>query len=616
MNTNQMMGYSLKLLRVNLTTGKSDVEEVDDATARKYVGGTGLGAKYLYEEVPPGVEWSDPENRIMFFTGPLAGTRVSGSGTISVISKGPMTNMAGASQANGFFGAFLRFSGLHGIIIQGAAKKWTRLHIHDGTAELVDAEHLIGKDTWETEDAVGAEIGSKCSVYSIGPAGENLVRFAVIVGDHGHVASKNGLGAVMGSKKLKCVSVERGKMTVPVAEPERLSQSAKALIEDAMKVDPNLSKSGTAFAFEIFYPMGALPVRNYTTNIFPEWENFKGSSIRSHFKVKPVPCWACRQTHVGTIEITEGPYKGFQGEEPEYEQLAAMGPVIDQKDPAAAIVLANLVDRLGIDNNEVGYVIAWIMECYEKGFLSKTDLDGIEMNWGDVEATMAMLKKIARRDGCGNLFAEGVKRAAEKIGGAAANCGVYTMKGASVRGHDHRGFWTELLDTCLGNTGTIETGGPLAKPGVLGLAPVQNRFDPLEVSTMNAKLNGGRQFEDCLGVCRFCTSDFNLTLECLNAITGWNFTIPEAMDVGRRTINLLRMFNYRHGLTKELEAPSVRYGSTPVDGPAKGIGIMEHWEAIRRNYYEQMGWDTETGKPLPETLQKLGLGEVIDGLRR
>jgi aldehyde:ferredoxin oxidoreductase len=402
---------------------------------------------------------------------------------------------------------------------------------------------------------------------------------------------------------------------VAVAEPNRLSKVAKELFEEAKKADPNLGKYGTAFAFEIFVPIGALPIRNYTTNIFPEWEKFKGEYLRNHFKIKPTPCWACRMGHCSLMEVTEGPYKGFVGEEPEYEALAAMGSIIGQTDPGSAVMLANLIDRLGMDCNESGYLTGWLMECYEKGLLKKNDLDGIEMTWGNVEATVQMLKKIAHRQGCGNLLAEGVKRAAETIGGEVLNCAVYTQKGASPRGHDHRGFWTELIDTCLSNTGTIETGGPLAKPHVLGLAPVQNRFDPLEVSTQNAQLNGGRQFEDCLGVCRFCTSDFNLTLECLNAITGWDFTIPEAMDVGRRIINQLRVFNFRHGLTKEIEAPSSRYGSTPVDGPAKGIAIMPHWESIRRNYYQQMGWDPEMGRPLPETLEKLGLGHLVKDLR-
>ena len=606
--------YAMRILRVDLSSERIDAVPINNEVARKYVGGTGLGAKFLYEEVPAGVEWSDPDNRMMWFTGPLAGTRVAGSGTFSVITKGPMTNMAGASQANGFFGAFLRFSGLHGIIIQGAARKWTRLHIRDGKVELLDADDLVGKDTWETEDIIRKKVGKRCSVYGIGPAGEKGVRFAAIVGDHGHVAAHNGLGAVMGSKKLKAVSVERGQGKVPVADPTRLSKAAKDLFEAAVKADPNLGKYGTAFAFEVFAPIGALPIRNYATNIFPGWEKFKGEYLRSHFKVKPNPCWACRMGHCGIIEVTEGAYKGFVGDEPEYEALAAMGPVINQPDPGAAVMLANLIDHLGIDCNESGYLIGWLMECYEKGLLTKKDLDGMEMKWGDAEATAVMLKKIAHREGCGNLLAEGVKRAAESVGGGALDCAVYTQKGASPRGHDHRGLWTELIDTCLSNTGTIETGGPLAKPGVLGLTPVQDRFDPLGMSTQNARLNGGRQFEDCLGVCRFCTSDFNLTLECLNAITGWDFTIPEAMDVGRRAINQFRVFNFRHGLTKEIEAPSVRYGSTPVDGPAKGIGIMPHWENLRRNYYQQMGWDPETGRPLPETLRMLGLGDVVKDL--
>jgi aldehyde:ferredoxin oxidoreductase len=314
------------------------------------------------------------------------------------------------------------------------------------------------------------------------------------------------------------------------------------------------------------------------------------------------------------MEVTEGPYKGTKGEEPEYEALAAMGPLIYQKDPGAAVMLSNLVDDLGLDVNESGYLIAWIMECYEKGLLTKKDLDGIEMKWGDPEATAAMLKKIAKREGCGERFAEGVKFAAEAMGGEALKIAIFTKKGASPRGHDHRGLWTELIDTCVSNTGTIETGGPLAQPAVLGLEPEKDRFSPLGISKQNANLNGGRQFEDCLGTCRFCTTDFQLTVDCLNAVTGWNFTIAEAMQVGLRAINQLRVFNFRHGLNKDLEAPSLRYASTPVDGPAKGIGIAEHWENIRSNYYREMGWDPETGKPLPSTLEKLGLAGLIKDL--
>lgn len=606
--------YTLKMLRVDLAHNQINAEEIDADLSKLTVGGTGIEAYFLLKEIPAGVGWSDPENRLMWFTGPLAGTRVAGGGTVSIATKGPMTNMAGISQANGFFGAFLRQSGLHGIIIQGAAKEWSRLHIHDGTVEILDARDLNGLSAEKTEDTIRAKMKNRCSIFTIGVAGENLVRFAGIIGDHGHVAAHNGLGAVMGSKKLKAISVERGQTDVYVADPERLKDSAKALFKAAVDADPNLGKDGTAFAFEVLTPIGAIPIKNYTTNEFPEYEKFTGKYLRSHFNIKPTPCWACRMGHCSRMEVTEGPYKGVKGEEPEYEALAAMGPLIYQKDPGAAVMLANLVDDLGMDVNESGYLIAWIMECYEKGILTKDDLDGIEMNWGDPEATAAMLKKIANREGCGARFAEGVKRAAEAMGGEALECAIFTKKGASPRGHDHRSLWMELIDTCVSNTGTIETGGPLAKPDVLGVTPPKDRFDPIGNAKQNAQLNGGRQFEDCLGTCRFCTTDFQLTVDCLNAVTGWDFTITDAMDAGRRAINQMRMFNFRHGLTKELEAPSIRYSSTPVDGPVKGIGIAEHWEEIRSIYYEEMGWDTETGKPLPETLKKLGLSDLIKDL--
>jgi len=609
-------GYTGKVLRVDLTSGQVSADSLDEATLRKFVGGNGLGSKYLYDEVPAGVGWSDAANRLMFLSGPLGGTRVSGSGTFSAVTKGPMTNMAGASQANGFFGAFLKFSGFDGIVAQGKADHWVYLHVHGGKAELRDARHLAGKDTWETEDAIKQEIGRPCSVFGIGPAGEHLVRFAAIAGDHGHVAGHNGLGAVMGSKMLKAVAAERGQGSLPVARPELLSEKATALVENAMKSDPMLAKFGTAFIFPRIYRSGALPVRNYTTNIFPEPERFGGDVIRTRFNVTTTTCWACRMSHCRMTEVTEGPYKGFVGEEPEYEGLAAMSSVIGQNDPGAAVMLGNLVDRLGMDINEAGYLIGWIMECYQKGLLTKNDVDGIEMTWGNAEATAAMLKKIARREGCGNLFAEGVKRSAEKVGGEALNCAVYTVKGASPRGHDHRARWSELIDTCLSNTGTVELSGGFPHPEQIGLAPLpmESQFDAIAVSTMNARMNGRRQFEDSLGICFFGAQDLQLLVDTLNAATGWDFSIKEALDAGFRTINQFRVFNFRQGLTKDLEAPSVRYGSAPVDGPAAGKYIMPYWDALRANYYQQMGWDPATGKPTRATLERLGLGHEFAGL--
>jgi aldehyde:ferredoxin oxidoreductase len=608
-------GYVGRVLRVDLSREEITVEPLDQSILRKFIGGAGLGAKYLYDEVPPGVEWSDPENRLLIFSGPFGGTRYAGSGMIAIVSKGAMTHMAGSSQANGFFGTYLKFSGFDGIVIQGKAKEWSYLRIHDGTAEICDARDLVGKDTLETEDSVRAKLGKQCSVYGIGPAGENRVRYAAIFGDHGHVAAHNGLGAVMGSKKLKAVAVERGHQSIEVADPARYEEAVKEFAKKFHEMKSPLFQYGTADLVGLAKKLGWLPVKNYTTSEFPEFTKFTGESIRANFKTKATPCWACRKGHTCSIQIDEGPYAGFEGEEPDYEGVAAMGSLIAQTDPATTIFLCNQVDRLGMDINESGYVIAWLMECYEKGYLKKGDLDGVEMNWGDGVAVLEMLKKIAHRQGCGDLLAEGVKRASENIGGAAADCAVYTMKGASPRTHDHRANWPELIDTCLSNTGTIEVTGGAPKPDELGLTPVQDPSNPVEVAAMNAKLNGKGQFLDSLPLCRFCMPDFKSPIETLNIITGWSFDVQEAMDAGRRVVNQFRAFNFRHGLTKEMEAPSVRYGSTPADGPAQGRAIMPQWETLRRSYYEGMGWDPETGKPLPEILKKLGLESLIQGLK-
>jgi aldehyde:ferredoxin oxidoreductase len=609
-------GYMGKILRVDLSTEHISEESPDEATFRGYIGGTGLGVKYLYEEVPPGVEWSNPENRIMFMAGPLSGTRLSGSGIFSIISKGPMTNLAGTTQANGYFSAFLKFSGFDGIVVQGKAKRWLYLYIHNGTAELRDAAHLQGKDTWETEDAIKKEINKPCSVFTIGPAGENLVRFASIVGDHGHVAAHNGLGAVMGSKKLKAIVAERGNRKVSVARRDDLGGLVDALVDGSRKAMPTLSSLGTAGALPMMHQTGQLPVKNYTTSIFPEYEKFSGEYLRTHFKSTPTTCWACRISHCRQTEVTEGPYKGFVGEEPEYEGVAAMSSVIGQTDPGATVVLGNDVDRLGLDINESGWLVGWLMECSQKGLLKKGDLDGLDIKWGDAEATRAILKKTAYREGNGNLWAEGVKRTAEKYGGEALDCAVYTLKGATPRGHDHRARWSEMIDTCLSNTGTIEVGPGMPAIPELGIMPPKDPFDAIEVSTFNAVSCGRRLFEDSLVICFFCGQDLKMLTDTLSVVTGRDFDIKEVMTVGKRIVNQLRVFNIRHGLTKAVEAPSVRYGSTPIDGPAAGKSIMPQWEALRRNYYEKIGWDPETGIPLPETLTRVGLAQLIPDLMK
>jgi aldehyde:ferredoxin oxidoreductase len=607
-------GYVGKVLRVDLSAGKVYVEEPEASFIEKWVGGVGFGAKYLYDEVPPGVEWSDPENRLIWATGPLAGSGVYGAGTFNVVSKGPMTNLAGSSQANGYFGAYLKFSGFDGIIFQGRAAAPVYLWIRDGKAEIRDARSLAGKDVWETEDALRKDLnvsGRDVSVYVVGPAGEKGVRYSVIVGDRGHVASKNGMGAVMGSKNLKAVVVYRGKRNFEISNPELLKEKNDALFELA-KVNGPIYQWGSGGGFSGTYGMGCLPVRNYTTNIYPEHERMNGQYMRTHYEIRSKPCYMCRMAHVKEVTVTEGPYKGFVAEEPEYELLAAFGPQIGNTELGAAVMLSNEVDRLGIDCNETGWLVGWVMECYEKGVFSKSDLDGLDLTWGNAEAVKVLLNKIAAREGIGDLLAEGVMRASQKIGKDAADWAIYALKGSTPRGHDHRGGrWPELFDTCMTNTSTIEaTWGPV-QPQVADLPPFTDIFSHEEVSTFNGKFNGIRQFDDCLGTCRYAAPDPKLVVQCVNAVTGWSLSLEDAFTIGRRVINQLRMFNFSHGMKKEQERPSKRYGSIPVDGPSVGRNIMDQWDRMAENYYGLMGWDVNTGKPLAETLKRLGLGDLI-----
>jgi len=613
----ELYGYMGKILRVDLTKGSIAEESLSPAFIEKFVGGTGFGAEYLYREVPPGVEWNDPENRIIMASGPLGGTLVSGTGTFSLVTKGPMTNLAVSTQANGMWAAFLKFAGYDALIIQGQAPKWVYLHIEEGRAELRDASAILGKDTWEMEEAIRKDLGTAqgISVFGVGPAGEHLVRYAGVVGDRGHIASKNGCGCVMGAKRLKAIAITRGRKPMMVRDKETLVEKNKALDQDAKANRGGLLyKWGTGGTFSPAALGGWLPVRNYTTSLFPEHEKMNGEYLRTHFQEKPKPCWACRLVHTKYMKVTEGPYTGYEGEEPEYECMAAWGPVVGNTDPGAVVMLSNLNDRLGMDVNEAGWVIAWVMECYEKGIFTRGDLDGLDMRWGNVEAIATMLKKISKREGVGDLLAEGVLRASRKIGGEAAKMTVSTLRGATPRGHDHRGRWGEMLDTCVSATGTIQAAAFLISPTLFGFPPISNSFSPYEVAAANAKVDGWFVFLDCLGICRFTATSPQLTVDCVNAVTGWNLKLEDALTIGRRAINVLRVFNFRHGLDPALEAPSPRYGSTPSDGPAQGKSVEPYFRWMKSFYFELVGWDPESGKPLPRTLAALGLENLIGDL--
>jgi aldehyde:ferredoxin oxidoreductase len=352
LSKNTVSGYAGKILRVDMTNAKLSTIQFDEKTLRKYIGGTGIGAT--------DIEWSHPENRLIIAAGPLSGTSIGGSGTISVITKGALTNGATATQANGYFGAFLKFSGYDGIVIQGSSKRWMYLHIDDDTVTLRDASHLLNTDTYDTADRIKNELGKQdlqMSVLSIGPAGENMVRFASVFVDKGHAAGHNGAGAVMGSKKLKAIAIARGTKRGQPMDRTTLRQVAEQLYEQVKGWSGTVGGVGRPTRTP-----GTLPIKNYTTNLWDipkdKFNGFTEDYIRKTFDPTPHPCWACRLNHATMMKITSGPYTGTVVEEPEYEQLAAWGPVIDNQDISSALMLSGLTDRLGLEQR-VG-VASWM----------------------------------------------------------------------------------------------------------------------------------------------------------------------------------------------------------------------------------------------------------------
>jgi len=620
-----LFGYNGKILRADLGEPEFTVFREGEAVLRKYVGGAALGAKYLYDEVPPGVAWSDPDNRIILASGALGGTSVMGSGTFCAVTKGALTNGATSTQSNGYLGAYMRFSGFDAVIIQGKAEHLSYLYIHDGTAELRDARHLAGEDTWETETLIKQELGltgMQASVYGIGIAGENMVKYACLMGDRGHAAASNGIGAVFGSKNLKAVVIVRGKNRVPVFDKEKLSATSKAMyemIQDPSRWWSGVDKAGTLWLMGRNALISRTPFKNYQTADCPmteeELNTFSPEYLREKLPfVSRHACWGCRMHHLNLIKITEGPLAGQEGEEPEYEGYAGLGTQVGIHDGITVTALCNEVDRLGMDHLELGWVLGMVMEMQQRGLFTLKDTDGIDMTWGNVESVRAMFNKIARREGIGDILAEGTLRAATHYGKEALGLAVYTKNGNTIRQHDHRVAWTYILDLCTSGTGQSEA-NVAAIAHVMGL-PEPAPFDPVQIANHVVKIKGASPFVDSLGVCRFPNPEEPEKLtESVKAATGWNdFTWDEALKVGLRSVLLMRAFNIRHGWDASIEGPSPRYGSTPTSGPAQGQGIIPVWETVLDTYYKGMKWDRKTGKPTVEALEEAGLPELIPDL--
>ncbi|KYH31487.1 aldehyde ferredoxin oxidoreductase family protein [Neomoorella mulderi] len=617
-------GYAGSLLRVNLSEKVISSFELSKDLAHEWIGGTGLGVKILFDEVAPTVKWDSSGNKVIMSAGPLSGTPGIGSGTFGLVTIGAMTGGICASQANGCFGPFLRSCGYDALILEGQSNDWVYLYIDENKVEIRPADHLLGLDTTATQDRIHEENGTNrhgMSIYCIGPAGENLVNFACLIGDYGHVAAHNGNGAVLGAKRIKAIAVKKGKKKVNFYNKEALVDAAKKMNEYAKesRAGADTAAYGTIVGFPPAPAAGVLPVKNLTTSIFPEASEFDPRKLRNNlYDIKRRPCFGCNWSHCVDIKFKEGPYKDLEEfEEAEYELMAGFGSVIGVNNPADAMVLANYVDRLGMDGNETSWVVAWCIECYEKGYFTKEDFGGLELGWGNVESTRKLIEMIAYRRGFGDILAGGARRAAKHVGGPAHDCAVFTEKGNTPRGHDHRSLamWPEYLDVHVSSTGTIEVVGGFLDVTQHGLQPRTDPSDWQQVARQNAGVAGRRVFEDSLGVCRFMTENIQYVIEAVNASTGEEYDLNKIMRIGKKIINLMRIYNLLRGITVAVERPSPRYGSPVVDGACQGVHPGKYLPEMRSMYFELMGWDKNTGIPLPETLKELGLSDLIEVVR-
>ncbi len=456
-----MAGFEGKMLEVNLTDGTTKTSTVEKDVLRKFIGGSGLGAKLMLDRVSPDVDPLSPDNTLFFLTGPTSGTSIPGGARFSVCAKSPLTDMFGESSSGGSFAFELRSAGWDGIVVEGASDKPVYIVINDDKVEIKDASDLWGKDTYEVIDILKERHGDKKrgSQVLIGVAGEKLVRFAAVASERKNFAARCGLGAVMGSKKLKAIFV-KGSGKVSLADPDRYNARRKIILKKAQEhiAIQVLTAQGTNAALGISAVTGDLPAKNWTVGDNSAISSKIEGGVLSgpDFYIGNDSCHGCMIACKRVVHITDGPYKGMEGAGPEYEGVASLGSLLMIGDMAAVIKMNELCNQLGMDVISCGATIAFAMDCFEQDIIGTKDTDGIELKWGDDTAAMKMIEKIARRDGFGDVLAGGSKRAAQKIGGNASDYAV-EIKGMEVPMHDPRANYLSGLGYATGIRGACHT---------------------------------------------------------------------------------------------------------------------------------------------------------------
>jgi len=615
--------YVGKILRVDLTRSGISEEGIHKDWAKKFIGGAGLATRYLYNEVTKGIDPLGPENMLIFMTGPLTGTASASASRYSVVAKSPLTGIWGHGNSGGSFGPALKQSGYDGVFFQGISPKPVYLRIIDGKPELCDAAHLWGKTVPESEDLIQKDADQKVTIASIGPGGENLVRYAAIMNNRHRAAGRCGLGAVMGAKRLKAIACA-GRAPINLANKGLFSEIARKqydlLNESMLKV--GFEAYGTNMVSDMVNIRGGYPTRNWQKGVFDQIEEVNGQALTDQVLIKGVSCFACPIACGRRTEIKEGLWKGYCGEGPEYETVNTFGAMCGVAD-LKAITMANyLCNEYGLDTISAGSTIAFAMECYEKGILNKEISGGLELKFGDEKLVVDLVPKIARREGIGDLLAEGTKRISETLGQGSEHFAMH-VKGLELPAYDPRAAKITGLGYVTANRGGDHITAYVQGPTFIDvpfLAVEDSKIaDPFAANPKEARvvvdLENALTMFDCIGACKFMgiLLPAEEYVDLIAAATGWNFGVDDFRKCGERIYNLMRAFCVREGITRKADILPKRLMEDPLpDGPAKGMVIEKNTlEMLKDSYYEIRGWDKETGKPTIEKLKDLELDDLI-----
>jgi len=608
-------GYAGRILHIDLTTGKTHVEPLNEEYAKKYIGGIGLGIRLLLDHSKPGIEPFSPENPLILTTGPISGTMwPTGGNGHAFVSKSPQSFGVGESKSHGSFGTELKRAGYDAVIFKGKAEKLVYVWIDDDSVQLLDASHLMGKSPAETEDVIREDLGDYyIRVAAIGPAGEKLARIACIINDKTRAAGRTGMGAVMGSKNLKAIAV-RGTLDITAAKPDEFMEFVKEFHE-RMK-GPATQKYrtlGTPLNVLVHNAIACMPTRNYNNASFEGAEKVSGEILNERFVVKIIGCSSCAMRCEHICVVPEGPYKGTITRM-EYETLWAMGPYcgVDRLD--AIMKGMDLCNYYGIDAISAGVIAGFAMDCYENRILTEKDLAGIDARFGNHEAMVQLIEKIGTREGVGNILAEGVKIAGEKIGKGAEKLAQH-IKGVEVTGYDLRGLKTAALGFAVSFRGADHN-----RHGAYGF-DVKGKVNRLIVEKGRGKMVKDMEDQytivDSLIVCKFSRGTYYKGFEDMaklyTLVTGFEVTAEDMRRAGERINNVARLFNVREGMGRKDDTLPYKVMHLPVpdEGPSKGAYVSQkELDFLLDDYYETRGW-TRDGIPSIEKLKELGMNDLI-----